>query len=78
MLLAAITVFVQREWAVLLSMMGLVMVGFEAVEVAIIDRYAQAIVPSAVVQQILMTGLGLLICGLAVYVWMDLIHFCGE
>ena len=71
MLLAATTVFVKREWAVLLSaVMGLVMIGFEVVEVAIIDRYTQAIVPPTIVQQILMSPLGLLIFGLAGYLWM--------
>lgn len=71
MLLAATTVFVKREWAVLLSTaMGLVMIGFEAVEVAIIDRYAQAVVPPTIVQQILLSTLGLLIFALAGYLWM--------
>jgi len=68
MLLAAATVFVQREWAVLLSaVMGLVMIGFEVFEVAIIDRNTQAIIPSTVAQQVLMSGLGLVIFGLASY-----------
>ena len=72
MLLAAATVFVQREWAVLLSaVMGLVMIGFEVFEVAIIDRYADAIIPSAVAQQALMSVLGLVIFGLASYLWMS-------
>ena len=47
MLVAAATVFVQREWAVLLSVaMGLVMIGFEIFEVVILDRYADAIIHS--------------------------------
>ena len=72
MLLAAATVFVQREWAVLLStVMGLVMIGFEFFEVAIIDRNTQAIIPSTVAQQALMSGLGLVIFGLASYLWMS-------
>ncbi len=71
MLLAATTVFVKREWAVLLqASMGLVMIGFEVVEVAIIDRYAQVVVPPTIVQQILISTLGLLIFGLAGYLWM--------
>lgn len=66
MLLAAATIFVQRAWAVLLSVaMGLVMIGFEVFEVVIVDRNAQAVIPSTVVQQILMSGLGLVIFGLA-------------
>ena len=70
MLLAATTVFVRRAWSVLLSMaMGLVMLGFEIVEVAVIDRNAQAVLPSTVVQQVLMSVLGLLIFGLAASLW---------
>lgn len=72
MLLAATTVFVKRKWAMLLSAaMGLVMIGFEVVEVAIIDRYAQAVVPPTIVQQILISTLGLLIFGLAGSLWMS-------
>ena len=71
MLLAAATQFIQREWAVLLSAaMGLILIGWESVEVAIIDRYAQAVVPSTVVQQVLFSVLGLVIIGLSAYVWM--------
>ena len=62
----------QREWALLLSAaMDLVMIGIEVFEVAIIDRYAQAIIPSTVVQQVLMLGFGLVIFGLASYLWMS-------
>ena len=72
MLLAAATVFIQREWAVLLSaVMGLVMIGFEIFEVAIIDRYADAIIPSTVAQQALMSVFGLVIFGLASHLWMS-------
>ncbi len=71
MLLAAATLFLQREWALLLSAaMGLIMIGWEIVEVTIIDRYEQAVVPSTVVQQVLFSGLGLAIFGLAAYLWM--------
>jgi hypothetical protein len=70
MLLAAATQFIAREWAVLLSAaMGLIMLGWEIVEGAIIDRYAQAVVPSTVVQQVLFAVLGLMIFGLATYLW---------
>ena len=72
MLLAAVTIFNQREWAVLLSAaMGLVMIGFEVFEVAIIDRYADAIIPSTIAQQVLMGSLGLIIFGLASYLWIS-------
>ena len=71
MLLAAATQFIAREWTVLLSAaMGLVLIGWEIVEVAIIDRYAQAVVPSTVVQQVLFSVLGLVIIGLSAYLWM--------
>jgi hypothetical protein len=71
MLLAVATLFGQREWAVLLqASMGLIMIGWEIVEVAIIDRYEQAVVPSTVVQQVLFSVLGLAIFGLAAYLWM--------
>lgn len=70
MLLAAATQFIQREWPVRLSAgMGLVMFGWMAVEAAVIDRYSQAIVPSTVVQQVLFPVLGLVMIGLAAYLW---------
>ena len=70
MLLAAAAQFIQREWAVLLSaVMGLVMLGWIAFEVAIVDRYTQAVVPSTVMQQILFPVLGLVMIGLAAYLW---------
>jgi hypothetical protein len=71
MLLGAATQFIRREWAVLLSAaLGLMLLGWEVVEVAIIDRYAQAVVPSAVGQQVLFTVFGLAIVGLAASLWM--------
>jgi hypothetical protein len=71
MLLAAATQFIAHEWTVLLSSaMGLIMIGWEIVEGAIIDRYAQAVVPSTVVQQVLFSVLGLVIIGLSAYMWM--------
>ena len=71
MLLGAATQFIQREWAVLLSAaLGLMLLGWEIIEVAIIDRYAQAVIPSTVVQQVLFTVLGLVIFGLAASLWM--------
>jgi hypothetical protein len=77
MLLAAATQFIEREWAVLLSAaMGLILIGWEIVEVAIIDRYAQAVVPSTVVQQVLFSVLGLVIIGLSASVWMT--EYRGE
>lgn len=70
MLLAAATQFVQREWAVLISVvMACFMLGWIACEVAIIDRYAQAVVPSTIAQQVLFPVLGLVMIGLAAYLW---------
>ena len=66
MLLAAVAQFIQREWAVLLTA---VMLGWIAFEVAIVDRYTQAVVPSTVMQQILFPVLGLVMIGLAAYLW---------
>ncbi len=77
MLLAGATQFIAREWAMLLSAaMGLILIGWEIVEVAIIDRYAQAVVPSTVVQQVLFSVLGLVIIGLSAYLWMT--EYRGE
>jgi hypothetical protein len=70
MLLAAITLFSRREFALLFSAaMGLVMIGWEIIEVLIIDRYEQAVIPSTIVQQVLFTALGLIIVGLAAFLW---------
>jgi len=70
MLLAAATQFIQHEWAVILSaVMGFFMLGWIVFEVSIIDRYTQAVVPSTVVQQILFPVLGLVMIGLAAYLW---------
>lgn len=72
MLLAASTAFVQHEWVVLLqACMGLTMIGFETMEAVIIDRYPQAVVASTVVQQVLFSGLGVVILGLAVSLWLS-------
>jgi hypothetical protein len=72
MLVAAATIFIQREWAVLLSAaMGVVMVGFEAVEVTIVDRNPQAVIPPTIVQQVLLAGLGATIFCLASWLWLQ-------
>src|SRR5215472_18843948 len=70
MVLAAATILIRREWAVILSaVMGLAMIGFEIVEVATIDRYPDAIIPSTLAQQGLLSILGLVIFGLSSYLW---------
>lgn len=50
--------------------MGFIMISWVIVEVVIIDRNAQAVVPSTVVQQVLFLLLGLIIVGLAAFLWM--------
>ena len=71
MLLGAATQFIQKEWAVLLSAtLGLLLLSWEIVEVAIIDRYPQAVIPSTVAQQVLFTVFGLVIFGLSAFLWM--------
>jgi hypothetical protein len=69
-LFAAATILTGREVGVLASALaGLIVIGFEAVEVAIIDRYA-IVLPNAVPQQVIMSVLGLACFGLAAYLWM--------
>lgn len=76
MLPAAATIFIQRQWALLLSAtMGLIMLGFEVVEVAVIDRNPQAVIPQAVIpptllQQVLMASLGLVLFSVASWLWL--------
>lgn len=68
-LFAAATILRGRELGVLASALaGLIVIGFETVEVPIIDRFASAL-PTAVPQQILMAALGLVCFGLAAYLW---------
>ena len=68
---AAATMLSGREVGVLASALaGLIVIGFEAVEIPIIDRFA-SVLPTAVPQQILMTALGLACFGLAAFLWMS-------
>ena len=68
-LFAAATILTKREIGVLASALaGLILIGFEVVEVVIIDR-DPATLPTAVPQQILMAALGLLSVGLAAFLW---------
>ena len=62
-LLAAATVFIRREWSVLLSVVaGLMMIGFEVVELVVMQRYMWL--------QVLYFVLGVVIFALATYLWM--------
>lgn len=68
-LFAATTILTRRALSVLVSALaGVMLIGFEVVEVAIIDR-DPATLPTAVPQQILMAALGLLCVGLAAFLW---------
>ena len=69
-LFAAATILTRREVGVLASILaGLIVIGFEIVEVPIIDRYTSALA-TAVPQQIIMAVLGLVCFGLASYLWL--------
>src|SRR5947209_20483601 len=71
MAVAAVTVFIQREWAVLISAAaGICMVGFEVVEAASVDSKAGDGLPLMAGLQVLYFVLGLAIFGLATYLWM--------
>jgi hypothetical protein len=70
MLLAAATQYIRHAWAVLLSAaMGLLLICWEVIEIAVIDRFEQAVVPSTIVQQLLLSSLGIAIFELAMYLW---------
>ena len=63
-LLAEVTVFIRREWSVILSMVaGLMMAGYEVVELAIIQQFSWL--------QVLYFAIGVVIIGLADYLWMS-------
>ena len=70
MLLAVATVFLQREGAVLISMMvGLLMMAFEVVEVASVDSKAGEALAVALLLQVFYFVLGLAIFELATSQW---------
>jgi len=69
-LVAAATILSGHELGVLASALaGLIVIGFEFVEVLIIDRFA-IVLPNAVPQQVIMAVLGLVCFSLATYLWM--------
>ncbi len=70
MLLAAATVFIRREWAVLVSVIaGIFMAVFEVVEAVSIDSKAGDGLPLVAGLQAFYFVLGLAIFGLAAYLW---------
>ena len=71
MSVAAVTVFIQREWAVLISAVaGICMVGFEVVEAASVDSKAGNGLLIVLGFQAFYFVLGLVIFGLAASLWM--------
>jgi hypothetical protein len=70
-LLAAATVFIHREWAVLVSVLaGLLMAGYEVVEVVSLDSKVGNVLPTVLGLQLFYFALGLAIIGLAGFLWM--------
>jgi hypothetical protein len=71
-LLAAATVFIDGEWAVLVSALsGLLMAGYEVVEAILIDsKVGSDLLPSALVTQLVFFVPGLAVFGLAAFLWM--------
>ena len=68
---AAVTVFIHREWAVLISVVaGIFMVGFEVVEAASVDSKAGNGLSLMAGLQVFYFVLGLAIFGLATSLWM--------
>jgi len=70
-LFAAATILTGSEVGVLASALaGLFMIGFEVVEIAVVDRFGGNVLLIAVVLQAIYFVLGLAIFGLATYLWM--------
>lgn len=70
-LLAAATVFIDREWAVLVSALaGLLMAGYEVVEIVSVDSKVGNALLTALGLQLLYLVLGLVVFGLAGFLWM--------
>ena len=70
-LLAAATVFIDGEWAVLVSVLaGLLMAGYEVVEAVSLDSKVGNVLPTVLGLQLLYFVLGLAVFGLAGFLWM--------
>jgi hypothetical protein len=70
-LLAAATLFIDREWAVLVSVLaGLLMAGYEVVEAVSIDSKVGNVLPTVLGAQLVWFVPGLAVCGLAGFLWM--------
>ena len=70
-LLAAATVFIHREWAVLTSVLaGVLMAGFLVVEAVSLDSKVGDALPTVLALQLFYFALGLALVGLAGFLWM--------
>jgi len=70
-LLAAATVFIEREWAVLVSALaGLLMAGYEVVEAVSIDSKVGNVFLTALELQLIFFVAGLAVFGLVGFLWM--------
>jgi hypothetical protein len=70
-LIAAATVFIHHEWAVLVSQLaGLMMVGFLVVEIVSIDSKLGNALPTSLAVQLFYFVLGVALFGLAGFLWM--------
>jgi hypothetical protein len=70
-LLAAATVFIHREWAVLFSVVaGVVMAGYLVVEIVSIDSNLGDALPTALAVQLFYLMLGVALIGLGGFLWM--------
>ena len=70
-MLAAATVFIEREWAVVVSMLaGLLMAGYIVVEAFIMDSKVGNVLPNVLELQFLFGVPALAVFGLAGYLWM--------
>jgi len=62
--------FIDREWAVLVSVLaGLLMAGFEVVEVVSLDSKVENVLPFVLGLQLLFFVFGLAVFGLAEFLW---------
>jgi hypothetical protein len=69
-LIAAATIFIHREWAVLVSVLaGLVMVGYLLVEIVSIDSQLGNDLPTSLAVQLFYFVLGLALVGLGGFLW---------
>jgi hypothetical protein len=70
-LLAAASIFIDREWTILVSALaGLLMAGYEVVEIVSLDSKVGDALPTVLGLQLLYFVFGLTVFGLAWFIWM--------